>query len=84
MEELFKKAYKDNEIVKKIIDAKACGLWKLPTALTKKGIILSMKDLKIKSEQLYVKNRMYVPENEVLQQHCNLPIHGHPVYKDIY
>ena len=69
LEELFEKAYKDNEVVKEIIDAKACGLRKLPTALTKKGIVLSMGDLKIKSEQLYVKNRMYVPENEALQLH---------------
>ena len=36
LEDLFKKAYKDNKVVKKIIDAKACNLQKLPTALTKK------------------------------------------------
>ena len=45
--------------------------------------------MKIKNEQLYVKNRMYVPENEVLQlhllqQHHNSSIHGHPGYKAIY
>ena len=50
LEKLFDKAYEDNEVVKKIIDAKACGLRKLLTALTKKGIVLSMEDLKIKNE----------------------------------
>ena len=62
LEELFEKTYKDNEVVKKIMDAKAYGLWKLPTALIKNSIVLSRRDLKIESEQLYMKNKMYVPE----------------------
>ena len=66
LEKLFEKAYKDDEVVKKIINTKACGLQKLPTALTKKDIVLSMGDLKIKNKQFYVKNRMYVSENEAL------------------
>ena len=49
LEKLFEKTYKDNEVVKEIINAKARGLWKLPTALTKKNIVLSIKDLKIKT-----------------------------------
>ena len=89
LEELFNKAYKNNKIVKVIIDAKAHGLWKLPTALFKKGIVLSIGDLKIKSEQLYVKNRMYVSENKplqlfLLQQHHDPPIYSHPEYKAMY
>ena len=50
LEELFKKAYKDDEVVKEIINAKTRGLRKLPKILSKKGIVLSMRDLKIKSE----------------------------------
>ena len=90
LKELFKKAYKDDEMVKEIMDAKARSLQKLPKALIKKDIVLSMGDLKIKSKRLYVKNRMYVPENEplqlflLLQQHHNPPIHGHPRYKTLY
>ena len=89
LEELFEKAYKNDEVVKEIINAKACDLRKLPTVLTKKGIVLSMEDLKIESEQLYVKNRMYVSENKLLQlflleQHYDSPIHGHPGYKAMY
>ena len=67
LEKLFDKAYKNNKMVKEIIDAKAHGFWKLLTALTKKGIVLSMRDLKIECEQLYMKNRMYVSENKPLQ-----------------
>ena len=89
LEKLFEKAYKDDEVVKEIIDAKAYDLWKLPIALTKKDIVLSMGDLKIKSEQLYVKNKMYISENEalqlhLLQQHHNSPIHSHLGYKMMY
>ena len=89
LEEMFEKAYKDNEVVKKIMNAKSHGLRKLPTALTKKGIVLSMGDLKIKNKQLYVKNKMYVPENEalqlhLLQQHHDSPIHSHSGYKVMY
>ena len=68
LEELFEKGYEDDEMVKEIMDAKAHDLWKLLTALTKKSIILSIGDLKIgENGQLYVKNKMYVPENEILQ-----------------
>ena len=89
LKELFKKAYKDNEIVKEIMDTKACSLQKLPTALIKKDIRLSIRGLKIKSKQLYVKNRMYVPENRplqlfLLQQYHNPLIYGHLRYKAMY
>ena len=84
LEELFEKAYEDNGVVKEIINAKARGFWKLPTSLIKKDIRLSTRGLKIKSKQLYVKNKMYIPENEALQQHHNLLIHGHPGYKAMY
>ena len=89
LEKKFFKAYKDDEMVKEIIDAKSHGFRKLPTVLTKKSIVLSIEDLKIKNEQLYVKNRMYVPENKLLQlfllqQHHDSLIHGQPGYKAIY
>ena len=89
LEKLFKKAYEDNDVVKEIMDAKARGLRKLPTVLTKKDVVLSMGDLKIKNRQLYVKNRMYVPENKplqlfLLQQRQDLLIHGYSKYKVMY
>lgn len=89
MEKLFKKAYEDDKVVKNLINAKERGLQKLSTALIKKGIVLSIGDLKIKNRYLYVKNRIYVPENEalqlhLLQQHHNPPIHDHPGYKAMY
>ena len=69
LEKLFKKAYENDKVVKEIMDIKAYAFQKLPTALTKKGIVLSMRDLKIKSKRLYMKNRIYVPENKALQLH---------------
>ena len=89
LEELFDKAYKDNKVVKKIINTKAHGLQKLLTALTKKSIVLLMRDLKTESEQFYMKNGMYIPENKplqlfLLQQHHDSFIHGHSEYKAMY
>ena len=90
LEKLFNKAYKNDKIMKEIIHAKAHGLRKLPTALTKKSIVLSMRDLKIgKNRRLYVKNRIYVSENKLLQlfllqQYHNPPIHSHSGYKAMY
>ena len=89
LEKLFEKSYEDNKVVKKIINAKARGFQKLLTALTKNDIRLSMGDLKIKSKHLYVKNKMYVPEDKplqlfLLQQYHNPLIYGHPGYKAMY
>ena len=66
LEKLFEKTYEDDEVVKEIIDVKAQSFQKLLITLTKKSIRLSMSNLKIEIKQLYVKNRMYIPENEAL------------------
>ena len=89
LEKLFDKTYKNNKVVKEIINAKAHSLWKLPIALTKKDIILSIKDLKIENKQFYMKNRIYVLENEalqlyLLQQYYNSSIHDYQGYKTLY
>lgn len=89
LEKLLEDAYEMDKVVKEIVNAKKSGLWKLPQALVKKGIALSMGDLKIENKRLYIKNRMYVPDNKklqlyLLQQHHDPPIQGHPGYKAMY
>ena len=90
LEGLFDKTYKNDKVVKEIIDAKTHDLWKLPTALTKKNIVLSIRDFKIgENRRLYVKNKIYIPENKLLQlfllqQYHNPLIHSHPGYKAMY
>ena len=75
-----------------IIAAKRAGLRKLPAELIKQGIKLAMGDLIItgsqRSTRLYVKGKMYVPNEEklrlfLLQQHHDLPMQGHPGYKSM-
>ena len=88
LKELFNKTYKD-KVMKEIMIANTRGLRKLPIVLTKKSIILLIGDLKIENEQLYMKNRMYISENEALQLHLlqqyhNLLTHGHSGYKALY
>lgn len=85
LEELLENAYED-EVVEEIMGLKARSLWKLSTTLTKRGILLSMGDLRVENGRLYVKT---VPDNEalqlyLLQQHRNPPVQGHPGYKAMY
>ena len=90
LEDLLDKAYQKDEIVNSIIAAKRAGFRKLLAELTRQGIKLAMKDLTLKgsgrSTKLYMKSKMYVPNNEnlklfLLQQHHDLPTQGHPGYK---
>ena len=90
LEDLLDKAYQDNEAMNSIITAKRESLRKLPAGLTNQGIKLAMGDLTLqgseRSTRLYMKGRMYVPDNEelrlfLLQQHHDPPIQGHPGYK---
>ena len=91
LEGLLEIAYQSNE-VKSIIAAKRAGLRKLPSNITKQGIKLAMGDLTLKgsekSTRLYVKSKMYVPNDEklklfLLQQHHNPPTQSHPGYKSM-
>ena len=89
LKDLLDKAYQNDE-VKSIITAKRKGLQRLPAGLTKQGIKLATGDLTLKGSgrntRLYVKSKMYVPNDEnlklfLLQQHHNPPTQSHPGYK---
>ena len=90
LENLLDEAYQNNKVPNSIIAAKRAGLRKLPAKITKQGIKLAMGDLTLggsgRSTRLYVKSKMYVPNDEnlklfLLQQHHNPPTQGHPGYK---
>ena len=90
LEDLLNKSYRNDEIANSIIAAKRAGLRKLPAEITKQDIKLAMGDLTLKgsgkSTRLYVKDKMYVPNDEnlklfLLQQHHDPAIQGHPGYK---
>ena len=72
LENLLNEAYQDN-IVNNIIDAKRQSLRKLPADFIKQGIKLAIGDLTLNdsgcggSIRLYVKSKMYIPDNENLQ-----------------
>ena len=91
LEDLLDRAYQNNEI-KNIIAVKQEGLWRLLADFTKRGIKLAMEDLTLEdngrggSTKLYVKDKMYVPDDEklrlfLLQQHHDPLIQGHLRYK---
>ena len=91
LEDLLDKAYQNNKVLNSIIAAKQAGFWKLPANLTtKQGIKLAMENLTLggsgRNTRLYVKSRMYVPNNNnlqlfLLQQRYNQPTQGHSGYK---
>ena len=92
LENLLDKTYQDNETVNSIIAAKRAGLQKLPADLAKQSIKLAIRDLTLRSDnrvgstRLYVKGKMYVPNEEklrlfLLQQHHNPAIQGHLGHK---
>ena len=90
LEDLLNESYQNNEVANSIIAAKRAGLRKLPAEITKQSIKLAMEDLTLKSSErstrLYVKSKMYVPNDEnlklfLLQQHHNPAIQGHSGYK---
>ena len=82
LEKLLDRTYKNNK-VKNIIAAKRKGFQRLPANLIKQDIKLAMEDLTLEgsegSTELYVKDKMYVPNDKnlrlfLLQQHHNPPI----------
>ena len=92
LENLLDKTYQSDGVLNIIIAAKQTGLWKLPLDLTKQGMKLAMGDLTLRNSgrgenvRLYVKDRMYVPDDEslklfLLQQHHEPSTQGHPGYK---
>ena len=91
LEDLLDKTYQKDKIMDSIIAAKQAGHRKLPANLTtKQGIKLAMGDLTIEgngsSTRLYVKRKLYVPNEKnlrlfLLKEHHDPPIQGHPGYK---
>ena len=70
MNDLLQNVYQKDEVLNSFIAAKQRGQQKLPVELTKQDIKLSMRDLTVsknKPKVLYVKEKMYMPENQELQ-----------------
>ena len=65
LEELFANAYKNDKLVQAIIDAKIRGIRKLPRKILKQ-VKLSIRNLEVKNSRLYVRGKIYVPDNKNL------------------
>ena len=93
LEDLLDKAYQSDEVVKSIIKAKQKDLQKLLADLTKQSIKLAIGDLTLRgsgrSTRLYVKSKIYVPNDQnlklfLLQQHHKPAMQSHPGYKAMF
>ena len=81
-------AYKTNELMQAIITAKVDSLQKLPSKILEK-IKLLIENLKVDREKLYIKNRLYILDNDklkmyVLQQHYDFPEQEYPSHKIMF
>ena len=76
-----RKAYTEDEIVQRIIQAKLNGLRKVPYDITKNHFKLELGDCQVLDNLLYVKTRLYVPPNKdntlytsiIKEVHTSLP-----------
>jgi hypothetical protein len=85
----FAAAYEKDQVVQDIMTAKRKGLRRLPRHLLAKGIRLSMGELEIRDERLWVSGRLFVPEDNDLRHMVLELFHkptasGHPGPKRMY
>ena len=74
LEELFANAYKNNKLVQAIIDTKIKSMRKLPRKILKQ-VKLSMGDLEIKNNKLYIRDKIYIPDDKNLRLYLLRPQH---------
>jgi hypothetical protein len=89
LENLITEAYANDELVQAMIKAVNKGLPQLPAPIRSQGVKLSMADLTVRDNQLWVNKRLYIPESNRLQQRIIETYHqpttaGHPGWKGTY
>jgi hypothetical protein len=67
LEDLIRDAYANDELVQAIIKAVNEGLSRLPAAIRTQGVKLSMADLSVRDNRLWVNERIYIPESQHLR-----------------
>jgi hypothetical protein len=79
-----------DEVIQEIISAKRDGLWRLPRKLIHdKGLKIELQDCEVTNGLLYVRERIFVPNdddlrNELLLQHHDPPATGHGGHRATY
>ena len=71
-------AYIDDEILQRIMTAKAAGHQRIPHDLIKSGVRLELGDCEVHDNMLYVGPRLYVPDNAELKTRIIKLIHDSP------
>jgi hypothetical protein len=89
LEDLIRDAYANDELVQAIIKAVNEGLPWLPAAIRTQGVKLSMADLSVRDNRLWVNKRIYIPESQrlwhrIIETHHQLTTAGHPGRKGTY
>ena len=73
-----KSAYKHDDTIQNIIQAKMSRQKKLPLEIIKNNVKLELRDCKIHEDLLYVNNRLYIPDDPELRTKIIRDIHDSP------
>jgi transposase InsO family protein len=89
LEQLLQEAYDADELVQDLIAAKNQGLRRLPQHIMNRGIKLSMGDLAVRENRLWINNRLFIPDNKplrlrLMEIHHQSRFSGHPGPKNLY
>ena len=87
LQQALSQAYVNDEDLLNIMNHKTVGERRLPSSLVVKGYKISMSDMEVKNNQLYVYGKLYVPQNKELRDNL-LKMHheaaGHAGTKGTY
>ncbi|OJD28611.1 reverse transcriptase domain protein [Diplodia corticola] len=77
IEERIDKAYTQDPVIQKVMQAKRTGQLRLPTKILAKGFKLSLSDLEVKDNKLYAFGKLYIPADPLLRTSI-IKIHHDP------
>jgi len=83
LDSLLTEAYNNDSTTSQLIAAKRQGLRRLPRKIIDQGIKLAMGDLEEKDGRLWVRGRLYIPDDKptilkIMELYHSTPIAGHP------
>lgn len=89
LEALLDESYSKDETVGEIIRAKKEGERKLSGKVMKSMGKIAMGDIIVRENRVYFKNRLWIPDSEIVQLHLlrahhDPPMQGHPGYHGMY
>ena len=89
LELLISNAYNNDQRMRDMIEAKQRGDRRLPMHIISSGIKLSMGDIEVRDDKIWLGERLFIPEDHelrriILEMHHMIETAGHPSSKSMY